>query len=227
MDDDTAGTTAPAHPVLDLSAEELLTTTRSVRRRLDLDRPVDPALLRRCIEIATQAPSGRHQQDWHFVVVTEPSVRARLADLWRAGIGRGDSPMSDEQLRRAHVRPGSMEKVWDGLRHLSENLHRVPVLVIPCIEGRTDGLGADRQASRWGSLFPAVWSFMLAARLHGLGTVLTTGTMAVERDVAALLGIPHESVMQAGLIPVAHTVGTDFRPAPRIPVDEVVHRDRW
>ncbi len=227
MDEDTAGTTAADHQVLDLSAEELLTTTRSVRRRLDLDRPVDPALLRRCIEIATQAPTGRHEQGWHFVVVTDPSVRTRLADLWRAGIGRGDSPMSTEELRRAHVRPGAMEKVWDGLGHLSQNLDRVPALVIPCIEGRTDGLGADRQASRWGSLFPAVWSFMLAARLHGLGTVLTTGTMAVERDVAALLGIPYESVMQAALIPVAHTVGTEFRPAMRIPVDEVVHWDRW
>ncbi|ALE83940.1 nitroreductase family protein [Pseudonocardia sp. HH130629-09] len=181
MDEDTAGTTAADHQVLDLSAEELLTTTRSVRRRLDLDRPVDPALLRRCIEIATQAPTGRHEQGWHFVVVTDPSVRTWLADLWRAGIGRGDSPMSTEELRRAHVRPGAMEKVWDGLGHLSQNLDRV----------------------------------------------LTTGTMAVERDVAALLGIPYESVMQAALIPVAHTVGTEFRPATRIPVDEVVHWDRW
>lgn len=217
----------PDPAVLDLTAEELLTTTRSVRRRLDLDRPVDLRLLRRCVEIATQAPTGRHEQDWHFVVVTDPQVRAELADLWRAGIGRGDSPMSGEQVRRAHVRPGAMDRVWNGLGHLSQNLHRVPALVIPCIEGRTDGLGADRQATRWGSLFPAVWSFMLAARLHGLGTVLTTGTMAVESEVAALLGIPYRSVMQAALIPVAHTIGTDFRPATRIPVDEVLHWNRW
>jgi len=213
--------------VLDLSAEELLTTTRAVRHRLDLDRPVDPALLRRCVEIALQAPSGRNEQGWNFVIVTEPQRRAALAELWRRGLGQGDSPMSEAALRRAYRTPGSMEKVWSGLRHLGANLHRAPALVVPCIEGRTDGLGADRQASRWASLLPAVWSFMLAARLHGLGTVWTTGNMAVEREVAELLGIPYDSVMQAAVIPVAHTIGTEFTPAPRVPVDEVLHWNKW
>ncbi|MFH8808721.1 nitroreductase family protein [Streptomyces hygroscopicus] len=214
-------------PVLGLTAEELLTTTRSVRRRLDLDRPVDPALLRRCVELATQAPTGRNRQGWSFVVVTDPRRRADLAELWRRGLGQGSGPMSADDRRRAYAKPGSMEKVWSGLQHLGENLHRVPALVIPCIEGRTDGLAAAEQAGRWGSLFPAVWSFMLAARLHGLGTVVTTGNMAVEREVAGLLGIPYESVMQGGMIPVAHTIGTDFRPAHRVPVDEVLHWDAW
>jgi nitroreductase len=213
--------------VLDLSAEELLTTTRAVRHRLDLDRPVDPALLRRCVEIALQAPSGRNEQGWNFVIVTEPERRAALAELWRRGLGQGDSSMSEAALRRAYRTPGSMEKVWSGLRHLAANLHRAPALVVPCIEGRTDGLGADRQASRWASLLPAVWSFMLAARLHGLGTVWTTGNMAVEREVAELLGIPYDSVMQAAVIPVAHTIGTEFTPAPRVPVDEVLHWNKW
>ncbi|HLU54382.1 MAG TPA: nitroreductase family protein [Pseudonocardia sp.] len=213
--------------VLDLSAEELLTTTRAVRHRLDLDRPVDPALLRRCVEIALQAPSGRNEQGWNFVIVTEPERRAALAELWRRGLGQGDSSMSEAALRRAYRTPGSMEKVWSGLRHLGANLHRAPALVVPCIEGRTDGLGADRQASRWASLLPAVWSFMLAARLHGLGTVWTTGNMAVEREVAELLGIPYDSVMQAAVIPVAHTIGTEFTPAPRVPVDEVLHWNKW
>ena len=213
--------------VLDLSAEELLTTTRAVRHRLGLDRPVDPALLRRCVEIALQAPSGRNEQGWNFVIVTEPQRRAALAELWRRGLGQGDSPMSEAALRRAYRTPGSMEKVWSGLRHLGANLHRAPALVVPCIEGRTDGLGADRQASRWASLLPAVWSFMLAARLHGLGTVWTTGNMAVEREVAELLGIPYDSVMQAAVIPVAHTIGTEFTPAPRAPVDEVLHWNKW
>ncbi|OLT07007.1 hypothetical protein BJF90_15565 [Pseudonocardia sp. CNS-004] len=213
--------------MLDLTAEELLTTTRSVRHRLDLDRPVDPHVLRRCVEVALQAPTGRNEQGCSFVVVTDPERRAALARLWRQGLGQGDSPMSTEALRRAHTAPGSMEKVWSGLRHLAENLHRVPALVVPCIEGRTDGLGADRQAGRWASVLPAVWSFMLAARLHGLGTVWTTGNMAVEREVAELLGIPYDSVMQAAVIPVAHTVGTDFRTAPRIPVDEVLHWETW
>ncbi|MGE0219861.1 nitroreductase family protein [Mycolicibacterium sp.] len=213
--------------MLDLSAEELLTTTRAVRHRLDLDRPVDPALLRRCVEFATQAPTGRNQQGWSFVIVTEPARKAALAQLWRRGLGQGDSPMTATEVRRANVDPRAMEKVWSGLRHLSDNLHRVPALVVPCIEGRTDGLGADRQAPKWGSLLPAVWSFMLAARLHGLGTVWTTGNMPVERDVAELLGIPYASVMQAAVIPVAHTLGTDFRPAPRVSVDEVLHWEKW
>ncbi|MEJ2863645.1 nitroreductase family protein [Actinomycetospora flava] len=212
---------------LDLSAAELLTTTRAVRRRLDLDRPVDPLLVRRCVEFAMQAPSGRNSQRWSFVVVTDPARRAALADLWRAGIGQGDSPMSDADMRRAYQDPRSMQRVWSGLDHLKENLHRVPVLVVPCIEGRTDGLGADRQAGQWGSVLPAVWSFMLAARLHGLGTVWTTGTMPVERVVASLLGIPYDTVMQAALIPLAHTVGTDFRPGPRVDVDEVLHWETW
>jgi nitroreductase len=210
-----------------LGAEELLTTTRAVRYRLDLDRPVDPAVLRRCVELAQQAPTGRNSQNWHFVVVTDPGRRAAVADLWRRGLGQGDSPMSADDERRAYAEPGVMDRVWGGLRHLADNLHRVPALVVPCIEGRTDGLGADRQAPHWGSLLPAVWSFMLAARLHGLGTVWTTGNMPVEREVAAVLGIPFESVMQAAVVPVAHTVGTDFRPAPRVPVDEVLHWERW
>src|SRR5690606_22793699 len=173
------------------------------------------------------APSGRNEQGWNFVIVTEPERRAALAELWRRGLGQGDSSMSEAALRRAYRTPGSMEKVWSGLRHLAANLHRAPALVVPCIEGRTDGLGADRQASRWASLLPAVWSFMLAARLHGLGTVWTTGNMAVEREVAELLGIPYDSVMQAAVIPVAHTIGTEFTPAPRVPVDEVLHWNKW
>jgi nitroreductase len=213
--------------VLDLTAEQLLTTTRSVRHRLDLERPVDPALLRRCVEIALQAPTGRNEQGWSFVVVTDPERRAALAELWRRGLGQGDSPMSEAALRRAYRTPGSMEKVWSGLRHLAENLHRVPALVVPCVAGRVDGLGADRQAGHWGSVLPAVWSFMLAARLHGLGTVWTTGNMAVEREVAELLGIPYDEVMQAAVIPVAHTIGTEFKPAPRVPVDDVLHWDTW
>jgi nitroreductase len=213
--------------MLDLSPEELLTTTRAVRHRLDFDRAVDPNVLRRCVELALQAPTGRDQQGWSFVVVTDPQRRAALARLWRKGLGQGDSPMSSEDVRRAYTTPGAMEKVWTGLRYLSENLHRVPELVVPCIEGRTDGLGADRQAGKWGSVLPAVWSFMLAARLHGLGTVWTTANMPVEREVANLLGIPYDAVMQAGVIPVAHTIGTDFRPAPRIGVDEVLHWETW
>ena len=213
--------------LLELSAEDVLTTTRAVRHRLDLDRPVDPQVVRRCVEIAAQAPTGRNRQRAAFVVVTDPQRRAELADLWRTGRAAGGTPMPAEDARRAYAEPGSMEKVWSGLDHLDANLHRVPVLVVPCITGRTDDAAAAEQAGTWGSVLPAVWSFMLAARMHGLGTCWTTSNLPVEREVADLLGIPHAEVMQAALIPLAHTVGTDFRPAHRVPVDEILHWDRW
>jgi len=212
---------------LQLSAEELLTTTRAVRRRLDLDRPVDPELIRRCVGLAVQAPTGRNRQRWSFVVVTEPERKAALAELWRRGLGQGDAAMPAEDARRAYAVPGSMEKVFAGLRHLAANLHRVPALVVPCVSGRTDRAGVTEQAGTWGSILPAVWSFMLAARLHGLGTVWTTANLPVEREVAQLLGIPYDGVMQAALIPVAHTLGTEFRPAKRVALEEVLHWERW
>ena len=103
----------------------------------------------------------------------------------------------------------------------------MPVHVIPCIEGRTDGKPAAAQASRWGTIVPAAWSFMLAARSRGLGSVWTTFHLQYEREAAELLGIPYDDVMQAALIPVAYTVGTDFRPARRKPLETLAHWERW
>ena len=114
-------------------------------------------------------------------------------------------------------------QAMSGLDHLQD----VPVHVIPCIRGRTDGKGVFAQASRWGSIMPAAWSFMLAARSRGLGTVWTTFHLAYEQEAAELLGIPYDEVMQAALIPVAFTKGTDFKPAARKPLGEVVHWERW
>jgi nitroreductase len=210
-----------------ISAEELLTTTRAVRRRLDLDRPVDPALIEACVEIAVQAPTGRNRQRWSFVVVTEPERKAALADIWRRGIAIGSAPIPEEDARRAYLKPGSMEKVFGGVDHLYRNLHRMPALVVPCISGRTDHAPIVDQAGTWGSILPATWSFMLAARLHGLGTCWTTPHLRYERESAELLGIDYARVMQVALTPVAHTIGTDFRPGPRVPVAEVLHWERW
>ena len=120
-----------------------------------------------------------------------------------------------------------MARISDAVRYLATHLHRVPVHVIPCVEGRTDHAPVVVQASRWGSIIPAAWSFMLAARARGLGTVWTTFHLRHEREAAELLGIPFEEVMQAALIPVAYTIGTDFRPAARAPLDAMVHWDRW
>jgi nitroreductase len=208
--------------VLELTPDELLTTTRAVRKRLDLSRPVEREVLEECLTLAQQAPTGSYRQDWHFVVVTDPELRAGLADLWRAGGERYLAGTRDpEEI------PGMMGRVLGGVFHLRDHLHKVPVHVIPCIEGRTDGKGAFVQASRWGSILPAAWSFMLAARSRGLGTVWTTFHLAREQEAAELLGIPYDEVMQAALIPVAYTIGTDFKPAVRAPLDSMVHWDRW
>jgi nitroreductase len=206
---------------LELTPDELLATTRSVRRRLDLDRPVERELLEECLLLAQQAPTSGYSQNWHFVVVTDAARRAALGELWRGVAGRY------LQRRAADAADPRVGRMLDAVRHLAERIHRVPVHLIPCVEGRTDGAPAAAQASRWASIIPAAWSFMLAARARGLGTVWTTFHLRHEREAAELLGIPYQAVMQAALIPVAHTVGSDFRPAARRPLDTMVHWDGW
>lgn len=212
---------------LDLSSDELLSTTRAVRHRLDLTRPVPRELIEECVDLAVQAPSGRNRQRWHFVIVTDPERRAALAEVWRAGVsGPGVSdPLPARDVRRAGV--ADMGRVYSGAAYLYEHIHEVPAIVVPCVEGRTDDAPVLRQAGTWGSILPAVWSFMLAARARGLGTCWTTGNLVDEKESARVLGIPYDAVMQAAFIPLAHTLGTDFRPARRIPRGEVLHWDAW
>ncbi len=207
---------------LELTPDELLSTTRAVRKRLDLGRPVEREVLEECLALAQQAPTGSYRQDWHFVLVTDPGLRAGLAGLWRRG--------AEHYLGPAHPQeevPGMMGRILGGVRHLVDHLQDVPVHVVPCIEGRTDGKAVFAQASRWGSIVPATWSFMLAARSRGLGSVWTTFHLAYEHEAAELLGIPYDEVMQAALIPVGYTIGTGFKPAVRAPLETMVHWDRW
>jgi nitroreductase len=208
--------------MLDLTPDEVLATTRSVRKRLDLQRPVEREVLEECLRLAQQAPTASYAQNWHFVVVTDAAERAALGELWRSVAGpylerRSAAAAADEHVVR----------IGDAVRHLAEHIHEVPVYVIPCVEGRTDGAPAAVQASRWASIMPATWSFMLAARARGLGTVWTTFHLRHEREAAEILGIPYDKVMQAALIPVAYTIGTEFKPAARKPLDTMVHWDRW
>ena len=217
-------------PILDLSTDTLLTTTRSVRKRLDLTRPVEPEVIRECLELALQAPTGSNSQGWHFVVVTDPDKRQALATLYRKGgtqyIQRQASVL--QKLSTSNQQEAAaMARIVDSAQYLMDHLHEVPVYVIPCIHGRTENQPAYVQASRWGSIMPAAWSFMLAARSRGLGTSLTSFHLAYEQEAAQSLGIPYEKIMQAGLIPVAYTLGTDFKPAARKPLDSVLHWDRW
>jgi nitroreductase len=207
---------------LDLTPDELLATTRSVRKRLDLTRPVEREVLEDCLRLAQQAPTASYAQNWHFVVVTDAGRRAALGELWR-----GVAAAYLEHRSAAAAGDQHVARIGDAVRHLADHIHEVPVHVIPCVEGRTDGAPAMVQASRWASIIPAAWSFMLAARARGLGTVWTTFHLRHERDAAEILGIPYDQVMQAALIPVAYTIGTELKPAARRPLDTLVHWDQW
>jgi nitroreductase len=207
---------------LELTPDEVLSTTRAVRKRLDLARPVEREVLEACLRLAQQAPTASFAQNWHFMVVTDAGRRAALGELWRA-VAAGYL----ERRAAAAAADPVLARLGDAVRYLAEHIHEVPVHVVPCVEGRTDGKPAMAQASRWASIIPAAWSFMLAARARGLGTVWTTFHLRHEREAAEILGIPFDRVMQAALIPVAYTVGADFKPAPRRPLDTMVHWDRW
>ncbi len=214
--------------LLDLTPDQVLATTRSVRKRLDLSRAVEPELLRECLELAVQAPSGSNSQRWHFVVITDAQKRMAIADLYRRSFASYRQMSSAGRTATEDTARGQTQKrVVDSADYLASHLHEVPVHVIPCIQGRLDGLPSNMQAGVWGSILPATWSFMLAARARGLGTVWTTLHLAFEREAAEVLGIPYEHVTQAALIPVAYTLGTDFKPAPREPLDTILHWDQW
>jgi nitroreductase len=214
---------------LDLSPDELLSTTRAVRKRLDLERPVDLALVRECIDIATQAPTGSNAQGWHFIVVTDGDKRAQLAEwyrqTWKAVYGDPEAAV-DAMPQDDGAYIATQRKVLRSADYLADHIGEVPVHVIPCIEGRFENGPVIMHASIWGSLLPAVWSFCLAARARGLGTCWTTLHLGREKEAAELLGIP-DNVMQGALIPVAHTKGTDFKPGPRRDLDRIVHTNGW
>jgi nitroreductase len=207
-------------PPLDLTPDELLSTTRAVRKRLDLTRPVEREVLLECFELAQQAPTASYSQNWHFVVVTDAEKRAAIAELWRQiafpYLQRGGGP-----------REGQMARIGEAVVHLAEHLHEVPVFVIPCMQGRYEGKPNALVASAYGSIVPAAWSFMLAARSRGLGTVWTTFHLMHEEEVAKILEIPYAEVTQVALIPVAYSIGTDFKPGKRKPLDTMIHWDSW
>lgn len=216
-------------PVLNLGPDELLSTTRAVRKRLDLTRDVEPELIDECLELAAQAPTGSNAQGWHFVVVRDAEKRRQLAEWYSQAFnmvyGNPEAVVSAlPQDDPNYV--DTTRRVIDSATYLSEHMAEVPVMVIPVIEGRTDNAPVMMQAAIWGSLLPAVWSFMLAARSRGLGTCWTSLHLVFEQQSNELLGLP-DNVMQGALIPVAHTIGTDFKPAPRRDMSRIVHHDGW
>ncbi len=214
--------------MLDLTPDELLTTTRTVRKRLDFERPVPRDVLEACLEIAFQAPNGGNMNSWRWVVVDDRELVAGLADLYDKGLDDFIATFDERGYPGAGV-PGA-DRIESSTQHLRAHMHRAPALVLPLIAGRTDREPMTHgfwQASQWGSILQAVWSFMLALRARGLGSAWTTGHLWREEEVAKLLGIPYDVYMQTGMFPVAYTIGTDFKRAYRKPLSEVVGWNRF
>ena len=213
--------------MLDLEVvAHLLTTTRSVRKRLDFKRPVEPAVLERCLDVAFQAPTGSNMQAWHFVVVTDAKKKKGLADLYRSAFEMYRTMNPGGDLPADDLRAKQRDRVVDYASYLAEHLEEAPVHVVPCIEGRFEQAPVVAQASQYGSILPAVWSLMLALRARGIGSAWTTLHLFHEREAAEILGIP-ETVTQTALLPVAYFTGTDFKPAKRLPATEHVHWNAW
>ncbi|MGY4712705.1 nitroreductase family protein [Mycolicibacterium sp. CBM1] len=213
---------------LGLSADDVLTTTRAVRRRLDISRPVPREIVGECVRIATQAPSGRNRQRWDFVIVDDPVLRAKVADVWRRGLitPTGVAPTAGS---RTPLSGDEWSRIADSVDRLAAVLQDVPTLLIAGVrvDGREELTTVRGQAGAWGSVLPALWSFMLAARERGIGTAWTTCHLSYEHEMAELLGIPYDRVVQAALTPVAYTTGTSFRPAPRADPSGFVHWNSW
>lgn len=204
--------------------DKLLSTTRAVRKRLDLEREVEREVLLECIDLSQQAPTGGNRQKWHWVVVTDPEQRRELGRIYQDASAEyfANPPASDGN----HFDPAQQERVRSSSHYLRDVMPEVPALVVPCAEGRPEQAPIATQASFYGSIVPAIWSFMLALRARGLGSCYTTLHLNEQQRAADLLGIP-DGFTQLALLPVAYTKGTDFKPVKRPPVERIVSFDRW
>lgn len=213
---------------MDTSAiDHVLTTTRTVRKRLDLDRPVPREVIEECLNLALQAPTGSNAQGWRFVVVTDPQKRLGLAKLYRRSFELYSAQMkSQAPPPSSDPRGERFLKVVTSAVYLAENFERVPVHVLFCLEGDLSKESSFVQASQYGSILPAAWSFMLALRSRGLGAAWTTLHLLYAKEAAEILGIP-EGFTQAALLPVAYTKGTDFKPAKRVSLEKVTYWNNW
>lgn len=226
-----------SHPQLDLTNDQLLSTTRAVRKRLDMDREVPLDVLKECLELAIQAPTGSNAQSWQFMLITDPEKKAKIGEFYRQAYEVYKTlPMSIHHLNQGTgdaAQQTSQDKSASSADYLGENMGKVPAMLIPMVAGRTDlpvpeGMHAIvGQASQMGSIIPAAWNFMLAARARGIGTAWSTLHLFYEREIAEILGVPYDDFMQVALIPIAYTVGTEFKPAYRPPLETVMHVNEW
>ena len=210
---------------LNLSVDEVLTTTRTVRKRLDVKRPVPRAVIEECLELALQAPNGSNRNVWRWIVVDEPAMIAKVASCYT-------STMRDPSATSKFPAPARSsipreDKLMDSALSLFGILEKVPAMLIPLMPGRPEGKTVVEQAGMWGSIIQAVWSFFLALRERGMGSAWTTVSLVHEKEIAELLGIPFEQYTQVGLFPIAYTLGTDFKKAWRKPVSEVLSYNQF
>ena len=215
---------------LNLSVDEVLATTRAVRKRLDFDKPVEPEVIKECLEAALQSPTGSNSQSWQWLVVTDPDQRAALAKLYQQGWELYTQMEGNVQTAYKGVdedRISQQSRVLDSATYLAQNFEKVPVMMIPILPGRFEGLPSMASAAMLGSILPGAWSFMLAARERGLGTAWTTIHLMFEEQAAEVLSIDYQSYTQCALITCGYSKGTDFKPAKRPPLETVLHWDRW
>ncbi|MGK2881642.1 MAG: nitroreductase family protein [Mycobacterium sp.] len=210
-----------------LSADDVLTTTRSVRKRLDFDKPVDRDILTECLEIALQAPTGSNTQGWQWVFVSDAEKKKAIGEIYRANFADYRT-MPKPEFAADDPRTAQRDKVADSAQYLADTMYKAPWLLVPCIEGSVES-AKNGGAAFWGSLLPAVWSYLLALRVRGLGSAWTTLHLLGdgEKQVAEILGIPYEKYRQGGLFPIAYTIGTEFKKAKRLPAEQLTHWDSW
>ncbi len=215
--------------LLDISADEVLNTTRAVRKRLDFSRPVDDDVIRDCVATAMQAPSGSNVMTMQFVVVKDADKRRAIGDVYKQcwAIYSTLPVFAGSVKKDGDVEQAQQDRVVDSATYLSEHMGEAPALVLGCTAGRVDGAPAMMAASSMGNILPGMWSFMLAARARGLGTAWTTISLMMEKEVADIVGIPYDGVQQTCLTPLAYTVGTDFKRALRPEPDSIIHWDTW
>jgi nitroreductase len=215
--------------LLDLSAHDVLTTTRAVRKRLDFSRPVEDDVIRECVATAMQAPSGSNLMTMQFVVVKDADKREAIGEIYKQCWAiYSEMPFFAGAIKKdGESEQAQQDRVVDSATYLSEHMAEAPALVLGCTAGRVDGAPAMMSASSMGNILPGMWSFMLAARARGLGTAWTTISLMMEKEVADIVGIPFDEIQQACLTPLAYTIGTDFKPAMRPEPDTIIHWDTW
>lgn len=206
------------------SVDYILETTRSVRKRLDLTRPVDRATVERCLEIAIQAPTGSNRQGWRWLIVADAEKKAKIGEYYKdswyqyAGVAARAEPGQEPSAQ--------MQRVVSSARYLADHMREVPMMIFPCVQGRAPNASPAANAGLYGSIIPAAWSLMLALRARGIGAAWTTLHLSYEKECNEILGIP-DDFTTAALLPIAYFTGETFQKANRVPASDLTYWESW